>query len=139
MSKLFGFSIDDGKDKSPSVVSPVPKTNQDGVDNYISSGFYGSYLDIEGVYKKLSGYYDNLKSKRILDKQFNAVFQAIEFYGVAFFMKNYNLKEDEVYEFVLGALENSDIEENFRSSNHSLVLNSFNEYYNSISLSLIHI
>ena len=51
MSKLFGFSIDDGKDKSPSVVSPVPKTNQDGVDNYISSGFYGSYLDIEGVYK----------------------------------------------------------------------------------------
>ena len=51
MAKLFGFSIDDGKDKSPSVVSPVPKTNQDGVDNYISSGFYGSYLDIEGVYK----------------------------------------------------------------------------------------
>ena len=47
MAKLFGFSIDDGKDKSPSVVSPVPKTNQDGVDNYISSGFYGSYLDIE--------------------------------------------------------------------------------------------
>ena len=90
-------------------------------------------LNIEGVYKKLSGYYDNLKSKRILDKQFNAVFQAIEFYGVAFFMKNYNLNDDEVYEFVLGALENSDIEENFRSSNHSLVLISFNDYYNSIS------
>ena len=51
MAKLFGFSIDDGKSKSPSVISPVPKTNQDGVDNYISSGFYGSYLDIEGVYK----------------------------------------------------------------------------------------
>ena len=51
MAKLFGFSIDDGKDKSPSVVSPVPKTNQVGVDNYISSGFYGSYLDIEGVYR----------------------------------------------------------------------------------------
>jgi len=51
MPKLFGFSIDDGKNKSPSVISPVPKTNQDGVDNYISSGFYGSYLDIEGVYR----------------------------------------------------------------------------------------
>ena len=37
MAKLFGFSIDDGKSKSPSVISPVPKTNQDGVDNYISS------------------------------------------------------------------------------------------------------
>ena len=89
-------------------------------------------LNIEGVYKKLSGYYDDLKKTRILDKQFNAVFQAIEFYGVAFFMKNYNLEEDEVYEFVLGAMENSDIEENFRSSNHSLVLNSFNDFYNSI-------
>ena len=51
MAKLFGFSIDDGKNKAPSVISPVPKTNQDGVDNYISSGFYGSYLDIEGVYR----------------------------------------------------------------------------------------
>ena len=51
MAKLFGFSIDDGKNKSPSVISPVPKTNEDGVDNYISSGFYGSYLDIEGVYR----------------------------------------------------------------------------------------
>ena len=51
MAKLFGFSIDDGKNKAPSVISPVPKTNQDGVDNYIASGFYGSYLDIEGVYR----------------------------------------------------------------------------------------
>ena len=48
MAKLFGFSIDGNQNKSPSVVSPVPETNQDGVDNYISSGFYGQYVDIEG-------------------------------------------------------------------------------------------
>jgi len=51
MAKLFGFSIDDKQDKSPSVLSPVPQTNEDGVDNYIASGFYGSYIDIEGVYR----------------------------------------------------------------------------------------
>ena len=51
MAKLFGFSIDDKQNKSPSVISPVPQTNEDGVDNYISSGFYGHFLDIEGVYK----------------------------------------------------------------------------------------
>ena len=51
MAKLFGFSIDSNQNKSPSIVSPVPETNQDGVDNYISSGFYGQYVDIEGVYK----------------------------------------------------------------------------------------
>ena len=51
MTKLFGFSIDDKDKKSKSIVSPVPQNNEDGVDNYISSGFYGSYVDIEGVYR----------------------------------------------------------------------------------------
>ena len=51
MAKLFGFSIDDNDKKSKSIVSPVPQTNEDGVDNYIASGFYGQYLDIEGVYR----------------------------------------------------------------------------------------
>jgi len=53
MAKLFGFSIDDSGDKlkSKSIVSPVPPNNDDGVDNFIASGFYGQYLDIEGVYR----------------------------------------------------------------------------------------
>ena len=51
MAKLFGFSIDETEDKSPSIISPVPKNNEDGVDNYIASGFYGQYVDIEGAYR----------------------------------------------------------------------------------------
>ena len=51
MAKLFGFSIDDKNKKSTSIISPVPPNNEDGVDNYIASGFYGSYVDIEGVYR----------------------------------------------------------------------------------------
>ena len=51
MSKLFGFSIEPGEKKSKSVASPVPPNNQDGVDNFIASGFYGSYVDIEGAYR----------------------------------------------------------------------------------------
>ena len=51
MSKLFGFSIEDNEPLSPSAVSPVPPNNEDGVDHYLSSGFFGSYVDIEGVYK----------------------------------------------------------------------------------------
>ena len=51
MAKLFGFSIEDD-DKTPeSVVSPIPENKEDGVDHFASSGFFGSYLDIEGVYK----------------------------------------------------------------------------------------
>jgi hypothetical protein len=51
MAKLFGFSIDDKELQSPGVVSPVPQNNEDGVDHYLTSGFFGSYVDIEGVYR----------------------------------------------------------------------------------------
>jgi len=51
MAKLFGFSIEDKEKKSNSVVSPIPQNNEDGVDYYIQSGFYGQYVDIEGVYR----------------------------------------------------------------------------------------
>jgi hypothetical protein len=51
MAKLFGFSIEDNEPLSPSVVSPVPPSDEDGVDHYMSSGFFGSYIDIEGVYR----------------------------------------------------------------------------------------
>jgi len=51
MAKLFGFSIEETDTKSANIVSPVPKNNEDGVDNYIASGFYGQYVDIEGAYR----------------------------------------------------------------------------------------
>ena len=51
MAKLFGFSIEDNEEKSSSIISPVPQNNEDGADYYIQSGFYGQYVDIEGVYR----------------------------------------------------------------------------------------
>lgn len=51
MAKLFGFSIDDNENLSPSTLSPIPRNNEDGVDHYLTSGFFGSYVDIEGVYR----------------------------------------------------------------------------------------
>jgi len=51
MSRLFGFSIEDDDKDSSGVVSPIPPNNQDGSEHYVTTGFYGSYVDIEGVYK----------------------------------------------------------------------------------------
>ena len=51
MAKLFGFSIENNDEKSKNIVSPVPQNNEDGVDHYLTSGFFGSYVDIEGVYR----------------------------------------------------------------------------------------
>ena len=50
-TRLFGFSIDDQERIPPGVVSPVPPNNMDGSEHYVSSGFFGSYVDIEGVYR----------------------------------------------------------------------------------------
>jgi hypothetical protein len=53
MGKLFGFSIDDSDANkvSQNIVSPVPPNKEDGSDFYLTSGFFGSYVDIEGVYR----------------------------------------------------------------------------------------
>jgi len=51
MARLFGFSIEDTEKTPAGVVSPIPPNRQDGSEYYVSSGFYGSYVDIEGVYK----------------------------------------------------------------------------------------
>jgi hypothetical protein len=51
MAKLFGFSIEDTEPLSPSIASPVPDNREDESDYYLSSGFFGSYVDIEGVYR----------------------------------------------------------------------------------------
>ena len=53
MAKLFGFQIEKSGDKpsNSKVLSPVPKNDEDKSDYFVASGFYGQYVDIEGVYK----------------------------------------------------------------------------------------
>ena len=54
MAKLFGFKIKEDDSQSKGVVSPVPRSDEDSSDYYVSSGFYGQYVDIDGVYKSES-------------------------------------------------------------------------------------
>jgi hypothetical protein len=51
MARLFGFSIEDDNKLPKGATSPVPQNNEDGVDYYLTSGFYGQYVDIEGVFR----------------------------------------------------------------------------------------
>jgi hypothetical protein len=51
VARLFGFSIEDNEKTPPGLVSPVPPTNADANEHYVSSGFFGSYVDTEGIYK----------------------------------------------------------------------------------------
>ncbi len=73
MAKLFGFSIEPSESKSKSVLSPVPPNNGDGVDNFIASGFYGSYVDIEGAYRNEHELLKRYREKSIHPEVDNAV------------------------------------------------------------------
>ena len=61
--RVFGFSIQgaDGDKLPPSAVTPVPQNEADSSDYYVSSGFYGQYVDIEGVFRNE---YDLIKRYR---------------------------------------------------------------------------
>ena len=47
-------------------------------------------LNIEGIYKQLSGYYKNLKMARGLEVRYNTIESVIQFYGVKYFQERYN-------------------------------------------------
>ena len=63
MAKLFGFSIagTDNSNLPQGAMSPVPQNEADKSDYYVSSGFYGQYVDIEGVFRNE---YDLIKRYR---------------------------------------------------------------------------
>ena len=58
---MFGFKIQKDDSSAKGVVSPVPRSDEDSSDYYVSSGFYGQYVDIDGVYKSE---YDLIKRYR---------------------------------------------------------------------------
>ncbi|MEL0225432.1 MAG: hypothetical protein VW912_01990 [Flavobacteriaceae bacterium] len=85
-------------------------------------------INIDALYKHLSGYYKKLKKRRKLDAQFETVFSIIKFYGVYFFEENYALKQEEVYDFVLGCSENSQLIDYYKKDMHEQVVQAFEEY-----------
>ena len=90
-------------------------------------------LDIDAAYKQLSGYYKTLRKARELESRSGVAADIIQFYGVNFFIENYKLDIDSVYEFVIGAMENFDMEIDFRNSNHILLLTNLEKFYESIN------
>ena len=52
MAKLFGFSIEGADDNNlpQGAVSPVPQNEADKSDYYVSSGFYGQYVDLSLIH-----------------------------------------------------------------------------------------
>ena len=80
-------------------------------------------LDIEGMYKQISGYNKRLRQSRKLNKQLQTVYRMIDFYGADFLQREFTLSDNEVYGFVLACVENSpDMQTDYLNGYHPLVL-----------------
>ena len=87
----------------------------------------GGSVDIEAVYKHVSGYYKRLKKKRKLDIEFDVVANLIKFYGIDYFIETYEVTEDKVYEFVSGTYENFPLKQSFKRNEHNKVMEYFDQ------------
>ena len=85
-------------------------------------------VDVEAVYKYVSGYYRKLKLKRKQDQEFKTMLKIIEFYGLYFFAENYNLEPEQVYDFILGCNENTTLILLFNQNRHQEVVQTFSDY-----------
>ena len=85
-------------------------------------------IDVEAVYKHISGYYKRLKKRRSLESKFVSIFSIIKFYGLIFFIENYNIGDNQVYDFILGCSENSDIIHYFNQDLHQKVIQELDNY-----------
>ncbi|RMA57778.1 hypothetical protein BXY75_2583 [Ulvibacter antarcticus] len=79
-------------------------------------------LDIEAMYKHISGYYKKLKIKRKWEAQNMTAAQILSFYGHQFFLEAYNIPKERMYDFMLFCIETSDIQDDFKKENFANVL-----------------
>lgn len=82
-------------------------------------------VDLESLYKHLSGYYRKLRLQRKWDKQNNMAVTLMAYYTNDFFIDAYNIPENYIYDFVLYCIETTTIEQDFNAKNYALVLNYF--------------
>lgn len=93
----------------------------------VAVAFFPTNVNLEAVYKYLSGYYKNLKKQRKWEAQNTSVAKIIAFYTEGFFTENYKIPQNRLYDFLLFCEETSDIQGNFRNEHYALVLNTFEE------------
>ena len=79
-------------------------------------------IDVEGLYKYISGYYKVLKTQRQWEAENNMVAHLIHYYTPGFYQEAYGIPEDRLYDFLLFTIETTNIQHDFRHENFVGVL-----------------
>ncbi len=91
----------------------------------VTTAFFPTNVNIEAVYKYLSGYYRKLKLQRKWDAENRAAASIIDYYTVRFFRDVYKIPQDRLYDFILFCVETTQIELDFYASRYEVVLITF--------------
>lgn len=84
-------------------------------------------VDIEALYKYISGYYKELKIRRRWEMENNSVAKILNYYTIPFFTTTYGIPENRVYDFLLFCAETTQIESDFKKEHYGSVLLIFEE------------
>lgn len=84
-------------------------------------------VNLEALYKHLSGYYRKLRLQREWESQNNTVAQIINLYGFAFFEEAYQIPSERLYDFLLYCIETSTLLEDFNDEKYAEVIAVFSE------------
>lgn len=84
-------------------------------------------VNLEALYKHISGYYKELRTRRKWEYENNAVAQMLNYYTPPFFITTYGIPENRVYDFLLFCAETTQIESNFKKEHFGSVLLVLNE------------
>ncbi|WGK65181.1 hypothetical protein [Croceiramulus getboli] len=87
----------------------------------------GFGIDVEALYKNLGGYYKNLHTKRQWEQENADAVAMAQTYGSTLFLERYHIPMEKIDDFLYYCMETSDIQKNYQSGNHALVLDVFNE------------
>ena len=79
-------------------------------------------INLEALYKHISGYYKTLKTQRKWEYENNAVAKMLNYYTLPFFTTTYGIPENRVYDFLLFCAETTTIESDFKKENYGSVL-----------------
>ncbi len=79
-------------------------------------------VNLEALYKHISGYYKELKTRRKWEYENNAVAQMLNYYTIPFFTTTYGIPENRVYDFLLFCAENTSVESDFKNERYGSVL-----------------
>ena len=87
------------------------------------------YVDVEALYKHITGYYKTLKKMRKWRSEDYIATEILTYYTASFFLDAYGIPENRTYHFIMLCLETSDIEKDFKIKNYNGVLTTFKEKF----------